>query len=141
MHGPTDMYRNLRAGVESATYKEFGLRQPNSGTGEAMALPQNSATQEPRPDPNEKLVKVFESEEETEALVVKGLLESAGIESDVAPLSLTQYAFPNIGGTLILVREEDAQEARRLIADYQQGNFDGDEEAEEAASEEPPVTG
>lgn len=106
-----------------------------------MAPSQNSTAPPPRPDPNEKLVNVFDSEEETEALVVKGLLESAGIESDVAPLSLTQYAFPNIGGTLILVREEDAQEARRLIADYQQGNFDGDEEAEEAASEEPPVTG
>ena len=106
-----------------------------------MALPQNSATEQPRPDPNERLVNVFESEEETEALVVKGLLESAGIESDVAPLSLTQYAFPNIGGTLILVREEDAQEARRLIADYQQGQFEADEEAEETTSEEPPVTG
>ena len=102
--------------------------------------PQNSTAQQPRPDPNEKLVKVFESEEETEALVVKGLLESAGIESDVAPLSLTQYAFPNIGGTLIVVREEDAEAARRLIAEYRQGT-DADEEAEEAASEEPPVTG
>lgn len=104
-----------------------------------MAPPQNSTAQHPRPDPNEKLVKVFESEEETEALVVKGLLESAGIESDVAPLSLTQYAFPNIGGTIIVVREEDAGKARRLIAEYRQGP-EPDEEAEEAANEEPPVT-
>lgn len=102
-------------------------------------VPQNSTAQQPRPDPNEKLVKVFESEEETEALVVKGLLESAGIESDVAPLSLTQYAFPNIGGTLIVVREEDADQARRLIAEYQRGP-EPDEDAEEAASEEPPGT-
>ena len=52
-----------------------------------MAESQKSTTEaQPRPDPNEKLVKVFESEEETEALVVKGLLESASIESDVAPL-------------------------------------------------------
>ena len=52
-----------------------------------MAESQKSMTEaQPRPDPNEKLVKVFESEEETEALVVKGLLESASIESDVAPL-------------------------------------------------------
>lgn len=102
-------------------------------------VPQNSPVQQPRPDPNEKLVRVFESEEETEALVVKGLLESAGIESDVAPLSLTQYAFPNIGGTIIVVREEDADQARRLIAEYQRGP-EPDEDAEEAASEEPPVT-
>ncbi len=103
-----------------------------------MAPPQNSTAQQPRPDPNEKLVKVFESEEETEALVVKGLLESAGIESDIAPLSLTQYAFPNIGGTIIVVREEDAEKARRLIAEYRQGP-EPDEEAEES-SEDPPVT-
>jgi hypothetical protein len=105
-----------------------------------MAPSQNSTARQPRPDPNEKLVKVFESEEETEALVVKGLLESAGIESDVAPLSLTQYAFPNIGGTVIVVREEDAEEARRLIADYRQDQLGADEEAEEAAGEDPPVT-
>ena len=107
-----------------------------------MAPSLDSSAEQPLPNPNENLVKVFESEEETEALVVKGLLESAGIESDVAPLSLTQYAFPNIGGTVVVVREEDAEEARRLIADYQEGQFDADdEEAEEAASEEPPVTG
>ena len=95
---------------------------------------------QPRPDPNEKLVKVFESEEETEALVVKGLLESASIESDVAPLSLTQYAFPNIGGTIILVREENAETARRMIAEYRQKQPDADEEAEENSTEEPPAT-
>ena len=32
-----------------------------------------------RPDPNEKLVKVFDAGQESEALVVKGLLESAGM--------------------------------------------------------------
>ena len=59
----------------------------NSRIGEVMAESQKSkAEAQPRPDPNEKLVKVFESEEETGALVVKGLLESASIESDVAPL-------------------------------------------------------
>jgi hypothetical protein len=37
-----------------------------------------------RPDPNEKLIKVFDSEQESEAMVVKGLLDSANIESDLA---------------------------------------------------------
>jgi hypothetical protein len=95
-----------------------------------------------RPDPNEKLVKVFESEDETEALVVKGLLESAGIESDVAPRSLSQYAFPNIGGTIILVREEDADRALRLIDEYRQeqpGAEEEEEEEEENSTEEPPA--
>jgi len=113
----------------------------NSRIGEVMAESQKSkAEAQPRPEPNEKLVKVFESEEETGALVVKGLLESASIETDVAPLSLTQYAFPNIGGTIILVREEDAETARRMIAEYRQKQPDADEEAEENSTEEPPAT-
>jgi Putative prokaryotic signal transducing protein len=73
-------------------------------------------TKEPRPDPNEKLVKVFDSEQESEALVVKGLLDSAGIESDLTSASFLQEAFPGLGGMIILVREEDAEKARGLIA-------------------------
>ena len=34
----------------------------------------------PQPEPNEKLVKIFDTERETEAIVVQGLLESAGID-------------------------------------------------------------
>ena len=48
-----------------------------------MAEAGNSAADAQSPDPNEKLVKVFDSEQEPEALVVKGLLDSAGIESDL----------------------------------------------------------
>jgi hypothetical protein len=106
--------------------------------------PEATAGAAPRPDPNEKLVKVFESEEETEALVVKGLLDSANIENDIAPRSLTQYAFPNMGGTLILVREEEAEQAQRLIAEYRQtppeGDDDSDETAEIEISGDPPPT-
>ncbi len=70
-----------------------------------------------QPDPNEKLVKVFETEEESEALVVKGLLDSAGIDSDLMSGSLVQDTFPGLGGMVILVRQEDADEARRMIAE------------------------
>ena len=82
-----------------------------------MAEP-NATAEERRPDPNEKLVKIFDSEEESEAMVVKGLLDSAGIESDLASASLLQDAFPGLGGMIILVREEDAGKARDLIAEY-----------------------
>jgi len=78
---------------------------------------QTNATTERGPNPNEKLVKVFDSEQETEALVVKGLLDSAGIENDLASASLLQDAFPGMGGMIILVREEDAARARELIAE------------------------
>jgi hypothetical protein len=69
----------------------------------------------PQPDPNEKLVKVFDTEQENEAIVVQGLLESAGIESDLKSLDAVQDAFPGVGGMVILVRESDADEARRII--------------------------
>jgi hypothetical protein len=95
----------------------------------------------PRPDPNEKLVKVFDSEQETEALVVKGLLDSAGIDSDLTSASLLQDAFPGLGGMLILVREEDAETARRVIAEGLQSSPDDDETAEIAIIEEPPQKG
>ena len=76
-----------------------------------MAKQSNVTAAERRPDPNEKLVKVFDSEQESEAMVVKGLLDSAGIENDLKSGSLLQDAFPGLGGTIILVREEDAEKA------------------------------
>jgi hypothetical protein len=77
-----------------------------------------SAGVEGRPDPNEKLVKVFDSDQESEAMVVRGLLESAGIEADMTALEAPQDILPGVGGTIILVREEDADEARRVIEEH-----------------------
>ncbi|MFZ1000328.1 MAG: DUF2007 domain-containing protein [Candidatus Sulfotelmatobacter sp.] len=93
-----------------------------------MAEP-NASVEARRPDHNEKLVKVFDSEEESEALVVKGLLDSAGIESDLTSGSFLQDAFPGLGGMLILVREEDAEKARNLIAEYRRPTADDSEDA------------
>jgi hypothetical protein len=108
-----------------------------------MVEPGNSAAHaEARPDPNEKLVKVFATEQEPEALVVKGLLDSAGIESDLTSAELVQDAFPGLGGMILLVREEDAEEARRVIAEGRRSSSDNDETAEistaDSAIEEPP---
>ena len=69
----------------------------------------------PQPEPNEKLVKIFDTEQENEAIVVQGLLQSAGIESDLKSIGAVQDAFPGVGGTVILVREEDAPEAKKII--------------------------
>ena len=96
---------------------------------------------DPQPNPNEKLVKVFDSEQESEALVVKGLLDSAGIDSDLTSASLVQDAFPGLGGMLILVREEDAETAGRVIAEGRQSAPDDDTTAEIAIIEEPPAKG
>ncbi len=72
----------------------------------------------PQPEPNEKLVKIFDTEQENEAIVVQGLLESAGIESDLKSIDAVQNAFPGVGGNVILVREEDAPEAKKIIETY-----------------------
>jgi Putative prokaryotic signal transducing protein len=97
----------------------------------------NSEGARPRPDPNEKLVKVFDSEDESECLVVKGLLDSAGIEADLTAGSMVQETFPGLGGMIILVREEDAEEARRAIAEHQSLSED-DATAEIETTGEPP---
>lgn len=72
------------------------------------------------PNPNEKLVRVFDTEQESEAMVVRGLLESGGIDCDVTALDAPQDVLPGVGGTVILVREEDAARARELITEYRQ---------------------
>jgi hypothetical protein len=71
-----------------------------------------------KPSPNKKLVRIFDTEQESEAMVVRGLLESAGIEVDVTALDAPQDILPGVGGTVILVREEDAAEAKRVIEEY-----------------------
>jgi hypothetical protein len=80
-----------------------------------MPEPTNVARQ---PQPNEKLVKIFDTEQENEAIVVQGLLESAGIESDLKSIDAVQETFPGVGGTVLLVREEDAPEAEKIIEAY-----------------------
>jgi putative signal transducing protein len=96
-----------------------------------------SARREERPNPNEKLVRVFDTEQESEAMVVRGLLESAGIDCDVTSLDAPQDILPGVGGTIILVREEDATEARRVIEEYRQAP-DELETAEIEIVEDPP---
>ena len=105
-----------------------------------MPQPINPATSAPpRPIPNEKLVKVFDSELEAEAMIVKGLLESGGIDSDLTAAAMVQDMFPGLGGMIILVREQDAETARKLIEEYRQPepSGDDDETAEIEAMEDP----
>ena len=93
-----------------------------------------TAAVNPRPDPNEKLVKVFDTEQESEAMVVKGLLDSSGIDSDMTALSAPQDTFPGVGGTIIMVREDDAEAARRIIAEFRQPPETSEDETAEYAA-------
>jgi hypothetical protein len=100
-----------------------------------MAEPANTV-----PNPNKKLVKVFDSEQESEALVVMGLLDSARIAADMTSVDAVQDMFPGVGGTVILVREEDADEARRVIEEFRRSP-DADETQEIDLSEDTPTAG
>ena len=93
-----------------------------------------------RPNPNEKLVRVFDTEQESEAMVVRGLLESADIDCDITSLDAQQDILPGVGGTIILVREEDADAARKLIEEYRRAPGD-DEDLTAEISGEPPQQG
>jgi hypothetical protein len=69
------------------------------------------------PLPDEKLVKVFDTEQESEALVVKALLDSAGVDAQIGDAENSPDVMP-LGGVGILVREEDAEQARQVIDSF-----------------------
>lgn len=72
----------------------------------------------PEKNPSKELITVFETAEEAEALVVHGLLESAGIESLLTSLFAQQEILPGVGGVVLRVAPEHAEEARRVIEEY-----------------------
>ena len=83
---------------------------------------------------HEELVKVFDTDEESEAMVVRGLLESAGIEAMIQNREAPQDILPGVGGVVVLVRPEQAEEALETIAEYRRNPAT---DADEAVSEEP----
>ena len=78
--------------------------------------------EERRPMPEEsQLVQVFGTQDEAEAQVVRGLLESAGIEALLTGLDAPQDILPGVGGVVVRVAPEQADEARRLIEENRHG--------------------
>jgi hypothetical protein len=73
---------------------------------------------------HEALVEVFDTMEESEALVVKGLLESSGIPALVSALDAPQDVLPGVGGVVVRVPREQAEEARQLIAEQLKQGLD-----------------
>ena len=68
-----------------------------------------------QPD-DQELETVFEKMEESEAMVVRGLLESAEIDALIVGEN-AENALP-VGGMEVKVPAEDAAEARAIIEDY-----------------------
>ncbi|MCU1331766.1 MAG: hypothetical protein JWM08_758 [Candidatus Angelobacter sp.] len=71
---------------------------------------------QPIADP--ELVEVFDTLQESEAMVVHGLLTSVGIESVITNLQAPQDVFPGVGGISVRVSPGKEEEARALIDDY-----------------------
>jgi len=67
---------------------------------------------------NEKLVEVYKAKGESQAEIIKGLLESFGIpsilKSNAAP-SAFQFTVDDMGEYKVMVREQDVEVARGLI--------------------------
>jgi len=81
---------------------------------------------QPKADP--ELVEVFDTVQESEAMVIHGLLSSAGIESLVVNLEFPQDIFPGVGAISVRVNPAQEEEARRLIEDYR-ANAAADDDA------------
>ena len=83
---------------------------------------------------HEELVKVFDTDEESEAMVVRGLLETAGIEAMIQNREAPQDILPGVGGVVVMVRPDQAEEAAQTIEAYRSNPAT---DADEAISEEP----
>ena len=86
----------------------------------------------PEKEMSKELVTVFETPEDAEALVVHGLLEAEGIEALMTSLFAQQEILPGVGGVVLRVAPEHAEEARRVIEEYR-----ANPGAEMEASDEP----
>ena len=83
-----------------------------------------------------ELVTVFDTQEESEALVVQSLLTSAGIEAIVTNLQAPQDVLPGVGGVVVRVNPAQADDARTIINDYQNAPEPEETDAEETDLEE-----
>jgi len=72
-----------------------------------------------RESPSEPLVEIFKTEQESEGMVMRGLLESAGIEVLISGIDAPQDVLPGVGGVSVRVRPDQLEEARAVLAEYQ----------------------
>lgn len=94
------------------------------------------------PEPDEDLIEVFAAQQESEALVVQSLLNSAGLETLLTASDAPQDVLPGVGALVIRVRADQAEEARQMLKDYLSGGVgaatEGELESETSGSAEQP---
>lgn len=69
------------------------------------------------------MAEIFATMFQDEALVVKSLLESAGIQAEIASehfLDLYPVFFPQEGGIKIVVKAEDEEDGLAVVAQYRE---------------------
>ena len=67
------------------------------------------------------MAEVFATMFQDEALVVKSLIESTGIEAEISSehfIDVYPGFFPQAGGIKIIVSDEDAEDALAVVAQY-----------------------
>lgn len=86
------------------------------------------------PEPDEELEVVFTTNDDSEALVVKGLLEAGGFQvamsTPEAPIGVFPIGSSDLGQVRLTVRAEQAEEARRVIEESEERGPQAAEEAE-----------
>ncbi len=82
-----------------------------------------------KPNADPELVEVFNTVQESEAMVVHGLLTSAGIESMIMDMEVDQEVFPGAGYVSVRVNPAQEEEARRIIEEYKANPASDDEQA------------
>jgi hypothetical protein len=83
-----------------------------------------------------ELITIFDTEQESEAMVIQGLLNSAGIESIITALDAPQDVLPGVGGVVVRVNPAEAEQARKIIEEYSNAdNVELEEDDGESESE------
>jgi hypothetical protein len=118
--------------VEGIIHRIGALRPQNkfaNGDVAALCIESLGGTMAETAEGHEELVRVFDTDEESEAMVVRGLLESAGIEAMIQNREAPQDILPGVGGVVILVRPEQAEEAQETIEEYRKHPATDEDEA------------
>lgn len=107
----------------------------------ADPLPEDAAVAE-TPDPEEQLEVVFSTNDDSEALVVRALLESNGLEvamsTPEAPIGVFPISSSDLGRVQLMVRAEAAADALRIIEESSRRGPQDAEEAERQTEGEQP---
>ncbi len=71
----------------------------------------------PEPHPTDQPADVLETMQESEAWIARGLLVDSGLEAEVLSREAPADVLPGVGGFVVRVPQEQAEEARRIIAE------------------------